>query len=248
MANVRDEGLFDGVKLEDVKYVGRRFRFPIRYYDHQRISAAFPASAAKVQSILPSDKLTPVQAGPGTTLVRMTGYEYRNIDGLAPYREFSISVPVLYKKAGSASGLPGAYVIHLPVTTEEARWAGVEIYGFPKFIAEITFEDTADARRCRVCVDGVDIVTLDAPKVPAEPASNDYYAYTVKDEQLLRTLIRVKGQWGTSRVPEGASCILGDHPIARELRGLDVGRTSLEHAYAPEQQMMLHLPGERMPL
>jgi hypothetical protein len=238
-----EENIFPGVKFEDVEVSGRRFRFPVHYYDFPRISGVFPASAVKVWGMLPSTRLMPVQPKPGMAVVSMTAFEYRNVAGLAPYNEFSISVAVLYEK-----GLPGLYVVHLPVTTEEARVAGVEVYGYPKFIAEITFEESAEARRCRVRADGKDIVTLEVKKIVAEAQSIDYYTYTVKDKQLLRTLLQFKGQWGTSRVPGGASHILGDHPIAKQLGDLGLGATSLESTYSPRQQALLHLPGERLPL
>jgi hypothetical protein len=34
----------------------------------------------------------------------------------------------------------------------------VEFYGFPKLLAEITFEDVGEARRCRLRAEGRDIV------------------------------------------------------------------------------------------
>jgi hypothetical protein len=91
-------------------------------------------------------------------------------------------------------------------------------------------------------------VTLEVKKLVAEAQSIDFCTYTVKEKGLLRTPVQFKGQWGTSRVPGGASHILGDHHIAKELRDLGLGGTSLEHTYALRQQALLHLPGERLPL
>lgn len=195
----------------------------IRYYDHETITGAFPASTAKVRRLLPSPRLEPVEATPGVTLVRMTALEYGNIDGLAPYNEYSITVPVLYNVAGHPSGLPCGYITHLPVTTEEARWVGVDLYGFPKFVAEITFQDTADGRRCVVRADSMDVITLQARKVHAIAESMEFYIYTLKDKQLIRTPVQVRGLWGTSRVSGGALCSFGDHPIVAGLRDVDLG-------------------------
>jgi hypothetical protein len=66
-----------------------------------------------------------------------------------------VAVPVLYKTTDQGPGLPGGYVVHPPLTTEEARCGGAEFYGFPRFLAEITFEDAGPCtpsrgRRCSI--------------------------------------------------------------------------------------------------
>ncbi len=123
----------------------------------------------------------------------MDAFEYRKIESVAPYNEFSISVLVSCEKSSEAPSLPGIYIIYLPVTTEEALY-GVDIFGYPKSITDINFEDTAEARRCRVQADGKDILTLEVQKQVAEPKSIDTYTYSVKDNQLLITLMQIKGQ------------------------------------------------------
>jgi len=243
-----DETFFAGIKTEEIEISGVRITFPIRYFDSSTIAASFSAPAAKVQEALPSDKLKPVQFMPGTAAIALAAMEYRHIDSLAPYNEFGIMVPVVYQTADNVPGLPGLYVLHLPVTTEEARLGGVEIYGYPKFIAEISFEDADEIHRCRVRAEGKDIITLEVRKLAREPQSSEFCTYTVKDGQLLRTLVQQQGQVGASDVRGGASYTLGDHPIAEELRALGMDKTSVLHQYAPQLQSMLHLPGERLPL
>jgi len=45
----------------------------------------------------------------------------------------------------------------------------------------------------------------------------------------------------------GATYTLGDHPIANELRSLDVGDKAVQYIYAPQLQSLLY-PGEtRLP-
>ena len=225
---------FADVKLEEIEVSGICFKLPVRYFDCSRIRASFPAPAAKVQEVLPSEKLKPVQIKPGTTAVSLAAYEHRHIEGFEQYNEFGISVPVLYKTADKDTGLSGIYVLHLPVTTEETCRAGVELYGFPKFIAEISLEDAGEMRRCRVRAEGKDIITLEVKKLVTESRSSDIYAYTVKDGKLLRTLIQMQGQVGTSSLAGGASYILGDHPIAEELQNMEIGETAIEYAYTPQ--------------
>lgn len=240
------EDIFAGVKFEEIEFKGVRIRFPIRYFDLSSIVGAFPAPVAKVQEVLPSDKLKPVQPMPGTAIVALVAEEFRAVDVIGPYNEFGVMIPVAYETAGNVPGLPGLYVLHLPVTSEEARLSGVEIYGFPKFLADISFEQAGEIHRCRVRAEEKDIITMEVRKSATEPQSEDIYYYAVKDGQLLRTLIRTQGQNSTSYIRGGASYTLGDHPIAEELLALEMDRTSVMHQYAPQLKCLLHLPGERL--
>jgi len=242
-----DKNFFAGVKFEDFGLAGGRIRFPVRCYDYSMIVAAFPAPAEKVQKVLPSNKMKPVEIMPDTAAVALVATEYGRIDDFAPYNEFVIMVSVMYE-ADNAPGLHGYYVLHQPVTTEEARGRGVEIYGYPKFKAEISFEDVAEIRRCHVRADGRDIITLEVKKLVTEPLSWDMYFYTVKSRQLLRSLVQGQGQQGVSGDREDASYTLGNHPIAEGLRALGMDKLSVLHRYAPHWQSMAHLPGEHLPL
>ena len=254
-----DETFFAGVKIEEIELsTGVRIGLPVRYYDWSAIMAHFPAPAAKVRELLPSDKLKPALLMPGTAIVSFVAFEYREIADVAPYNEFGIMVPVLYEPAVNIPGLPllfphwfrrfGLYIHHLPVTTQEAYDFGVEIWGYPKFVAEISFKDVGEMRRCRLRAEGKDIMTLEVKKLATRSRLMNYYSYTVKDGQLLRTLIQPQGQQGITRFRGGASYTLGDHPIAEELRALGMGKTAVERLYAPQVQSMLHLAGERLPL
>ena len=167
-------------------------------------------------------------------------------------------VPVLYEPKVNVAGLPllfpswfdrfGFYIHHLPVTTQDAYDLGVQVWGFPKIVAQITFEETTQMRRCQLRAEGMDVLTLTVEKMPTKPRAINYYSYTVKDGQLLKTLIQTEGQWGIAKFRGGASYALGDHPIAQELRALGMGQTAVERRYAPQVHSLLHPAGERLPL
>jgi len=254
-----DETFFAGVRIEEVELsTGVRIGLPVRYYDWSVIMAHFPVPTTTVRKLLPTNKLKPAQLMPGTAILSMVAMEYRRIADVAPYNEFGIMVPVLYEPTANIPGLPllfphwfkrfGLYIHHLPVTTQAAYDFGVEIWGYPKILAEISFEDVGRVRRCRLRAEGKDIVTLEVKKLATRARPMNFYSYTVKDGQLLRTLLQSQGQVGIARFRGGASYTLGDHPIAEELRALGMGKTAVECLYAPQVQSMLHPPGERLPL
>ncbi len=259
-----DKTFFAGVEIkETILSTGVRIGLPVRYYDWSWINAIFPAPAAKVQRLLPSNKLKPVLLMPGTAMVALTAMEYRQIADVSPYNEFSISVPVQCEPTINVPGLPllfnpllspqwykkfGVYIHHLPVTTKEAYDLGVEIWGYPKFVAEVSFEDIDQIRRCRLRAEGKDIVTLEVKKLATKARPMSLYSYTVKNGQLLKTLIQTQGQYGITKFPGGASYTLGDHPIAEELKALRMGKMAVGRFYAPQVQSMLHPASERLPL
>jgi hypothetical protein len=231
---------------------------PVRFYDWSAIMAHFPVPADAVRSLLPSDRLRPAELFPGMGILSMAAMEYRRIDGIEPYNEFGIMVPVLYEPPLTIPGLPllmpgvfkrfGLYVHHLPVTTQLALDYGVEIWGYPKFVADISFQNTGHGRRCTVSAEGKHIVTLEVAEAPVRMRRLDLYSYTVKDGELLRTRIQARGKLRTRRFRGGASFRLGDHPIAEELRSLGLRETAIERLYAPQVQSMLHSASARLPL
>ena len=254
-----DQTFFAGAGREEVGLsTGARVGLPVRYYEWSAIMAHFPAPAAAVRRLLPTDKLKPAELVPGTAILSMVAMEYRRIADVEPYNEFGIMVPVLYEPTVTVPGLPllfpdwfkrfGLYVHHLPVTTQAAYDFGVEIWGYPKIVAEISFEDAVHVRRCRLRAEGKDIVTLEVERVATRERPLNYFSYTVKDGQLLKTLIQAQGQVGIARFSGGASYTLGDHSMAEELRALGMGRTAVERLYAPQVQSMLHAASERLPL
>jgi Acetoacetate decarboxylase (ADC) len=254
-----DESFFAGVKIEEVELsTGARVGLPVRYLDWTVIMAHFPVPAGAVRRLLPTPKLKPAPLVPGTAMLSIVAMEYRQIIDMAPYNELGIMVPVLYEPGVNVPGLPllfpdrfrrfGLYVHHLPVTTQAAYDFGVEIWGYPKFVAEIRFEEAGDVRRCQLRAEGQDILTLEVKKIATKATPMNFHSYTVKDGRLLRTLIQTQGQVGVTRFRGGASCTLGEHPVAEELRALGMGRTAVQCLYGTGVQSMLHPASERLPL
>jgi hypothetical protein len=140
------------------------------------------------------------------------------------------------------------YVCHLPVTHEYARDGGIEEWGYPKFLADITFEDLGESVRSELRAEGKHVLTLEVEKLPAKSQRMDGYIYSVKEGELLKTRSEMQGVIGISRSRGGASYTLGDHPIADELRGLGMGATASGRMYGSQVQGMLHRAGERLAL
>jgi hypothetical protein len=231
---------------------------PVRYLDWSAIMAHFPAPAANVRKLLPSDRLKPALLAPGTGILSLVAMEYRRISDVAAYNEVGVMIPVMYDPPVNMPGLPllfperfrrfGLYVHHLPVTTQEAYDFGVELWGYPKFLSEITFENGSRHRACTLRADGQDVLSFQVDALPTRPRDMDFYTYTVRDGQLLHTRVQTRGQYGIARFRGGASFTLGDHAIADELRSLEISAKPVEVYSIPSLQSMLHAAGRRLPL
>jgi hypothetical protein len=224
---------------------------PQKYYDWSFIMAHFPASAARVRALIPTDTLQPVELLPRVAVVTLAAFEYRHPATLAPYNEVGIMVPVRYKPTSKIPLLPllwpdhydvGFWIHHLPVTKEEARAAGVHFWNFPKVVAEITFRDVGWMRECELREKGQHVLTLSAPVGETRTESRQFYAFSVMNGQVLKTLVDTRAPYYAWNVPGQASFELGDHEVAQQLRDLEVQNLAIAGLYATSARSRLH-PG-----
>jgi hypothetical protein len=190
------------------------------------------------------ERLRPVRIGPTEGVVTLVGINYGHIGDFDPYGEFAVIVPVSRHSVAGAplsAGTVGGWVHWLPVTTEPARLLGVDGWGFPKSVADITFETaTVDAdgsdggrrvRRCRVAVGGELVLTLSVDlgrparlwagrTLSVDTATT---SYTEQDGQLLATTVDLDGATVVRPLDSGVSLALGPHERADDLRALGVG-------------------------
>lgn len=201
--------------------------------------AVLPASHARVRKLLPPG-LAPIRVAPGRAAVAFLCVEYRWIgDGaIEPYDEFGVVVPARGPTARPGRGVRGllseflggigGYVRYLPVTTDAGRALGVEGWGYPKEVARISFEDAGSRRRTTVAIGGDRLLTLgiDRPR-PAFDLSVGASSYTFAGGLLRRQPLSFDGEVGVRPLDGRASCSFGDHPRARRLRALELGRRAL---------------------
>ncbi|RLM56768.1 acetoacetate decarboxylase [Halobellus sp. Atlit-31R] len=193
------------------------------------LSADYDAARA----LLP-DSLAPIRMTPNRAGVTLLCVEYDRIGRrgeIEPYDEFGVLIPA---SVGSTPppyasilthGVSG-YVWYLPVTTEPARALGVEIWGYPKEVAEITHLDEGLHRRTIVEVGDTPVIDITIPRPPTFDQTRTSESYTIRDGRVLREHLTIEGDvgfWPYSRV----SYTLGDHPRGRRLRSLDTGDRAL---------------------
>jgi len=231
-------------------------KLPVFYYDNTAMTAIYTASTDMVRRLLPRSDMHPVNVWKGRSLVAFTAFEYRDSD-IDPYNEFSISFPITFRKKSipvltvlsmMARRYVTAYVWQLPVTTERARIGGVELYGYPKFLADIVFTDEGSMLACTLSEGGKNILTLKGKKLKISPEKvNRFKTYSIKEDVPLAANIYMNPrEFGKSMSKNAAQLTLGDHDIAEQMRALDLSKKPLFFQYMPMMESILYAPRNLM--
>jgi hypothetical protein len=104
---------------------------PIRYFSACNVMMFFAVDMDRARSLLPSKQFEPLPNEQGKALALVGFWDYADTS-IGPYNESTISLMVTYP----GFDLPGCYVCSLPVSTEIACQAGIEIFRYPKFVAD----------------------------------------------------------------------------------------------------------------
>jgi acetoacetate decarboxylase len=227
------------VALGEPRYVfqGREVHMPVVVRDASSVGATYLVSAAAARRLLPDARLDVVELLPGRALFSLACIDYRDND-LGDYNEVSLTFFVRERSAPAGIPYLGAaldmmrnriatYIYKLPVNQSFTCDAGRGIWGFPKSVEEIEFEDSGAQRHCRLVMEGRHVLTFTAPRAAGRTLPDaTMVTYTYIDGVLHRTTF-MSGARGLGIRMGGAGLMLGDHPIADDLRGLGLPKRPL---------------------
>lgn len=217
------------------------------------------ADATAARELLP-DGLAPIRLWPGRAAVTLMTVAYDRIgdDAMAPYNEFGVFVAATSGGAESRvagrSSVPelgalrrgfGGYTVALQVTTEPACALGVEGWGYPKAVADVSIRTADGNRRATIADERGHLATMELPTRTRVPFSATSASFTDPDTGpggVRRQPLELSGRIGAR--PLSGCFSLGDHPLAERLRGLDPGRPLLSVSFAGT--FRIH-PNERLP-
>lgn len=189
---------------------GHELKGPAFYHAAASVESVHRADAAAVRSVLPSDELLPVRWFDGRAAVYVSGLRYQDVtaahaDGrpwvLRPYGEFMAAVLVARRPVPrglsvlrpDAFGV-GAFVLSLPVTTVEALTLGRDLFGLPKFVADLDFQDEPASQVVTVAEDGRQVLALEVrPRGTARTYCATNVLYSSLRSELLETRVAVLG-------------------------------------------------------
>ena len=223
---------------------------PYFYYDAAAFTAIYSASSTKIRELLPRAEMNPVEVFPGRSLVAFTAFEYRRTDGI-PYNEVSIAFLITYERPQ----IPGltisrmmmtrvytTYVWQLPVTTEAARAGGVDLFGYPKFIADIDFNEDGEWVTCSLVEHGQEILQLSGKKLASKRGKRTrYLSYNIeKGAPLIAEVLVSPKMFAQAMGGRSAKLELGsDHPVSDTLKQIRLSKLAILYQYIPTAELIL---------
>lgn len=249
---------FDAYKQEPVSIRGAPGKSPLFFRDFHLMGGVFLADLARVRAALPKRWYRPLKLPLGRALVAVHCMEYKDSD-IGPYNELSLSIALkrgwlplmsLFQAARSLrSRTYHAYIKSLPVTTPIALHGGLDFFNYPKFLADISFRETAAHRVCTLRdKDSRDVLLeFEGRRIatwacaPKDEDRMTLYTYPeIEGEPRRAKLLVNRLEHGTSYL-RGAALRLGPEPGAGEFSALGIGAV-VEYLYAPRCQGVLFKP------
>jgi len=224
--------------------LGRRVALPVEVRRAAQWGVQYLVPADAAQRLVDPTGLEVAGPVPGRALVALAVCRYDDTD-LDPYHEVAVSFVVRLHDAPArasasqrvrefATGAIGAYIHRLPVDQEFTCAAGRDIWGFPKWVTSIDIDEAPPGTRragsgttVRLVDDGAHVLTLTMAsggriRLPSQAPPS----YSFADGVLRRTEWTTSSS-GTTGRPGGATLVLGDHPMADELRSLGLPKRAL---------------------
>lgn len=217
---------------------GIPYRMPVDTSDAAVIMAGFTISLKKARALLPGGELHPLSIGGGRGILLVTVVDYRATD-IGSYIEYSIAIAVTHGPRPAPPILPlllqrtfgmGQYVVDLPVSTEVSVKGGKGIWGMPKHQGSLDFVVTPTRASALYDDDGelaclVDIARPTRTRLPLKLSAVNYCTFR---GMLMKSTISFQGAADIA-VARGARgrLLLGDQPMGRLLKSLDVGRSPI---------------------
>ena len=168
--------------------------------------------------------------------------QYHEVDGMAAFNQVCIGTLVRPLSVDPARERRGYFYFYAPVTTPQACAMGEQDYGFPTFLADIAFEETAVSFSCHLCADNTPILSLCLKKRETEPDMWAYTNLTNHRGQLRQSYFQARGESVVSDRSGRVHCELGTHVLSEWLGELRLGSISLHHRYAVNVEALLHTP------
>ena len=225
---------------------GHQFKVPIHYRRLDCFFAIFGADTDALKRLLPSLRLRPIPIWPGRSLLALNAFNYLDTD-IGPYGEFSVGIPCSLARPAKWPAF-GIYIHRLPVTSELGKVAGIEVWGYPKFVCEMQFQNTGMVNSVKLSRDGKTILELSIKKAGLGiGAAVNLNTFTVKDGVILQTRIMSSSVVRVS--PNGLAALkLGDHEMAAELAALNLAKRPLGTGDLLDANMLLPLGNPAGPI
>lgn len=216
---------------------------PVYYKKAIGSTIIFLANYEKVAQEMKIPEYEPVKPIPGKAIVGFCALEYLEIDKLNPYNELDILTLIRKKgeKWDKNSSTMNTYIFHLPITDKDAFDLGL-VYGFPKLMANITFSNELNKRKCICEIDNQLMIEteIELPKFQTKNSSIQI-VHNMKDGKLIKSTLEIECNAGKNELMKAKGSIkLGNHPISEFIRSLKLSKSPLLVQYSTDMQIRLN--------
>jgi hypothetical protein len=253
---MRDDDFFKDTPKKILDMKGQPAEFPALYYDFRFMNCMFNVKVNRLKKILPHPQFKPIQMWPGTGMLAVCFFEYRNTS-IGPYNEVAISVPINFAPAAfldKHSALSAMrkkifpfYVHHLPVTTEIAREGGVYFFNFPKFVAKIDFKERDDFYEVTLKEGDDLILKMFSKKLPLNRSESfEFHTFSLDEKTIMHSLAEVYApKFGQKTLGRCGELELGSHRISEELKSLELSKSAWSGFCGDGTMAKLYDPDQR---
>jgi hypothetical protein len=223
---------------------GRELGYPTSFRDGSAMTAMFSVPIAAATTLVADTGFTPAQILPRRAVVSLNCVHYIDTD-CGTYEEVALAVLVndpsnVTAPSGLASRIPGvrtwrsliagtvgAHSWRLGVSTTLSRDCGLQMWGFPKVVGDVTFTRTGERAEMSWVQDGELVLRYRAPatgsRTPKEISPSVYSIH----EGVPQIGYLTQRYTGVGYHLKGAELVLGPHLFADELRALGLPRRPL---------------------
>lgn len=251
--------------------IAKNYDFPTFYGDVTCAMAICFCDYDKALNVVQKDlgsKVKPVSMGGGRSLVAFSNYEYKKVNGVRPYNEIAVAIPVMVNSSFSPPVLPmimgvfsrfGYYIAHMPVTSHENTLRGHKIWGLPKVTQQIDIDH--DENLCTTTAyeeDGTAYLTMKVPKNGKKQSFDESsYLYTRHNGVFKRSQTNFKADFAVTKnmgtlfnrdiEPDQTYIEIGDTRSGKMLNDLNISKLPFQFRYAEKMTACFDLADKDMP-
>ncbi len=233
---------------------GKTLGFPSMYQDGSSVVGLFLVPTTAARDLIYDSGFEIAEVAPGRAMFSLSCVHYRESD-CGPYNE--IAMAFFVKKIGVKSGIPylgtcldilrddsATYIWKLPVTTRLANDAGIFMWGLPKTIEEIDFEQAEGQASFTLRMDGREVLRYAVKaKGKLSPPRGTSTVYSIFEGAPHATSLAHEYEEMGIRLG-GGTLHLGDHPISEALRGLGLPKRPLLSTWIGHLSLEVEAPAK----
>jgi hypothetical protein len=218
-----------------VTVLGEEVAVPVEVRSAKMVGGTFTAPYTAAAHLIAYSGLTPVKVAGTLAICMVSGVQYTDND-LGPYNEIALAVvvePVGHHGSGAlglATGNVTTFIHRLPVNQEFTCAAGRDIWGFPKWVADINVQERPGRTDVVMLDDGEHAMTLSVDtrwSIPVPDNEMEMACYSYRDSTLRLTPWTMRLSSTRMRFG-GATVAVGErNQLADDLRALGFPKRGL---------------------